>query len=318
MSVRRTQAVINEALDLRVAFRYDDLTTLFDPAEISLVEILDDDATTVLETFVPPNITRLSLGRYQIITSPLWNTAPKTVYDRWIFKKEVGGQNYSIMQSTVINLTYVPTPPAPGIPTALEIRNYLQGYNMTDCIISDEWIEEARDFEVIPFIEKQARTNLTAEETVEEYHNGISWDRIILDRKNAISLVSVKLVSGEDISGVIDLSALELIQGAGIVKVKSGLSEYYNYRTFPKGNDNIKITYKCGGVVNNDLALAIKKLTCVLILDLIEGRTGGGSLTVQSFGRDYGNMGKYSNIRKRLYYQAMNIIRRYSTAVVGS
>ena len=122
---------------------------------------------------------------------------------------------------------------------------------------------------------------------------------------------------GGDNDVLFDLSSVELIVVEGVIKRRYS-SINYRSRLWPKGEKNIKVTYKYGGSIANDIEMALKKLTCIEMLTNIEGRTGGGSLTVQNFGRNYGNRGKYSNIRNQLSRQAMFTVRKYSTAVVGS
>jgi len=100
MAVRREDAIINEQLDLRIMFRYDDSGVLFDPYQIRQVEILDTDATTVLETIT--NITRLGVGEYQIITDSSWNTVSRLVYDKWYFTKSSGLSEDVALEDTFI------------------------------------------------------------------------------------------------------------------------------------------------------------------------------------------------------------------------
>lgn len=204
------------------------------------------------------------------------------------------------------------------IPTATEIRDHLEGYNITTSIISDAFIVDERDNNIIPFIESVCRTSLSAEKEVTEWYSGNGTSILILNRRNINSVSTIQLVSGEDVTAVINPASIDKILAEGILKVKSGLSEYFNWRIFPKGEDNLKITYKYGGTITGDIAMAVKKLVCSTILDNLEGSTGGGDLSTQGFSRNYGEMGKYTNIRKRLNSQAMAILNRYKTAVVGA
>lgn len=204
------------------------------------------------------------------------------------------------------------------LPVADDVRSALTGYNVTESIIDDDFIDDCITDEVIPFVERFTRTSVSGSVQVVEYHSGTGKDELLLDRRNIVSLDRIRLVSGNDIDTTINVAAIEIIPRSGILKVKSGLSEYYNYRIFPKGNDNIKVTYTYGGECTKDLFRAIVKLTAILVLDQLEGRTGGGQLSGQTFNRQYGNMGKFTNYRKRLSQQAMSILRRYSTAVIGS
>lgn len=204
------------------------------------------------------------------------------------------------------------------LPTATECRNYLEGYGIDSEVISKDWIEDERDNSVVPIVEDIIGRSISVEETIVDYVSGNNTDILILNRREINSIVQLELISGPDIDGTININSVELLPKKGILKAVAGLEQYRHTRTFPKGENNIKVTYKVGGTLDDRIAMAIKQLVCVAILDNIEGRTGGGSLTVQGFGRQYGNMGKYSNIRKRLSNKAMVLLRKYKTSVVGS
>ncbi len=100
MAVRRSDAVINESLDLRIVFRYDDSGQTWDPYEITKVDILADNQSTVLETIT--DITQISQGYYRVTTSASWNTTSRLVYDRWAFRKNAGGSIEYATESTYI------------------------------------------------------------------------------------------------------------------------------------------------------------------------------------------------------------------------
>ena len=318
MSVRRQNAVVNEQLDLRVAFRYDDTGTLFDPFAVSAVEIWDETMSNLLETIT--TITKFSTGVYGVITSASWNTGARNVIDNWIFKKTAGGTDYKIQNTTTIYAPVVipPTPVIPGIPLPADVLKYLEGYCVDD-LISNSFIQNCITNEVLPFVETHTRSSFTGLKTAVEFYSGTGKDQLIMNRRGIVEITAIRLVSGNDIDTTINIASLQLIADEGILKVKSGLSEYYNYRIFPKGNNNIKVTYTYGfATPPADVFIAICKLTAILVLDNLEGRTGGGQLSTQSYNRQYGNMGKFSNIRKRFNQQAMAILRRYSTVVVGA
>jgi hypothetical protein len=54
------------------------------------------------------------------------------------------------------------------------------------------------------------------------------------------------------------------------------------------------------------------------LLGFIGARTGGGSLGVSAWNRGYGIRGKYQDIRNDLARQALDILKNYSTGVVGN
>lgn len=205
-----------------------------------------------------------------------------------------------------------------SLPTYADVLAQLEGYCVTDGIVSNTFITDQLNNVVIPYVENFCRNSFSVLKQVVEYYSGTGKDELILNRKNVVEIIGIRLVSGNDIDTTINIASLELITRAGILKVKSGLSEYYNYRIFPKGNDNIKVTYTYGGTCPADVSQAMQKLTAIIVLDQIEGRTGGGQLSGQAYNRQYGNMGKFSNIRKRFNQQAHAILRRYSTGIVGA
>ena len=129
--------------------------------------------------------------------------------------------------------------------TPQDVRDHLEGYGLgnDDQLISDDWIQDEIDGTVIPYVEDRCRTSLSGPKTITEFYSGNGQDTMILNRRNILSVTSVVLVSGGDVLGVVNIAAMELIGPSGLLKVKSGLSEFYNYRVFPKGHNNIKVTY---------------------------------------------------------------------------
>ena len=159
-----------------------------------------------------------------------------------------------------------------AIPTATECRNHLEGYNITTSIISDAWVEEERDYVIVPFVESIIKTSLSSETTATEYYSGNGTDIIILNRRGNInSIDTIEFVDGADIVGSVSVQSVELINNEGIIKSKTNLSEGMVFTVFPKGNHNIKITYKYGNTIEDDVELAIKKLVCNSMLGLLEG-----------------------------------------------
>ncbi|MDD5589368.1 MAG: hypothetical protein PHP92_04910 [Candidatus Nanoarchaeia archaeon] len=112
MAYSRALAVTGQAIELICEFRYDDSGLLFDPAEVISVQILDENQTTVLETIT--TIQKLGVGIYKVVTDPTYNTTSRLLYDKWGFKKNVGGTiEYGLLytlvhtSSTVTNLTLI-------------------------------------------------------------------------------------------------------------------------------------------------------------------------------------------------------------------
>ena len=207
------------------------------------------------------------------------------------------------------------------LPTPDDVRTELIGYCITASIIDDIWIQKKMDGIVIPYVEEKARQSVTGVRTATEYYSGTGEPILILNRRNPIALTRIQLVSGNDIDASVNLASVILITEEGIIKVRSNLSEHQIYRIFPKGNHNIEVQYTYGTEEADcpaDLSEAIIMLTAILLLDQLEGRSGGGQLSGQAYNRNYGNMGKYSNIRKRLSAQASTILNRYGSSVVGA
>lgn len=130
MSQRRSAATINNQLDLRIVFRRDSTGSLYDPATVHKVEILDSDCLTVLETILA--ITNLSVGRYKVITSSTWNTASKLIYDKWYYREIAGGTEYTAINGCFIFESSVPTA---TYSTITQLRNNIR--LITASVMSD-------------------------------------------------------------------------------------------------------------------------------------------------------------------------------------
>ena len=204
------------------------------------------------------------------------------------------------------------------LPTSQDVYDFLEGYGISASVVSTTWIEDVRDTEIVPHVEHLLGYELDSEQTITEYYSGNGSDILILNRKGITEITAIELVTGHDISGAISLSSIELLSGKGILKAKTGVPEYYDNRTFPKGKNNIKITYKIGEAYKSDIMMAAKMLMAIAVLAHISDMTGGGNLTVQGFNRNHGNMGRYSNIRKGLNKRVNNILGKYVSSVVGS
>lgn len=99
--VRRKDAVIGAQIDVRVRFRNDKTGQVQVPYEITKVQILDSDASTVLEDNITA-ITALAEDWFKVVTSNTWNTAAKNVFDRWFYRMEAGGPLLQHIESTTI------------------------------------------------------------------------------------------------------------------------------------------------------------------------------------------------------------------------
>lgn len=205
-----------------------------------------------------------------------------------------------------------------SIPTATEIRDYLECYGITTEVVSDDWIVKKRDNFVVPWLEKTLNTSFSSTQQIEEYYSGNGTSVLMLNRKPIVSLDALSYTNVMSNQYVINILAIQVIAEEGILKVRTNFNESTWIPIFAKGMLNLRIKYTYGyASMPNIIAEAVKYLTCEQILGLIEGRTGGGSLGVESFSRDYGNRGKYTHIRNMLSRDAMAIIRNYISSGVG-
>lgn len=207
-----------------------------------------------------------------------------------------------------------------SIPTATEIRTYLEGYNITISFLTDAWIEARRDNFIVPFVERIINRKVDSEESVTEYVSGNGKSILFLSAKNINSLVSIEYVTGSDdtVDSNIGLGSVRLIPESGILKSITNITEGGYNTLFSKGEKNIKIVYKVGSNSgDNELKEAITYLCAEQMLGFVGARTGGGSLTVQGFTRNFGDRGKYQDIRNDSKRQAMFILKKYTTSVVG-
>ena len=69
-------------------------------------------------------------------------------------------------------------------PTTIEIRAFLEGYNVSISCLSDEWIEARRDNFIIPYVERLIKISLSGSEEKTEYLDGTATDILMLNRKN--------------------------------------------------------------------------------------------------------------------------------------
>jgi len=205
-----------------------------------------------------------------------------------------------------------------AVPTPTEIRTFLEGYGITDSILSDEWLTARMTGLVIPYIERITGMSFDGEENITEYLSGSGEGILMLPNRNVTSLVSIEYVSGNDALSEIGLGGVVLAEG-GIIKATSNVNEGGTSTIFRRGNRNVKVVYKAGEA---DYPAKVKEammyLSAEQALGFIGARTGGGSLSVQGFSRSFGERGKWQDIRNDLKRQAMFILKSYMTGVVGS
>ncbi len=206
-----------------------------------------------------------------------------------------------------------------AIPTATEVRAYLENYGITTAQVSDAWIEARRDSFIVPWIERKINQKLTAVEQVSEYYSGNGTSILILNARPIIALVEIVLVHGTDLYWKINPTSIEVITDQGMLK-----SKYYKEDTvmsapiFPKGEKNVKVTYTRGfASLPADLKEAVTMLCAEKALGIIGNATGGGTLNVEGFSRNYGRRGKWTDARDELLFSSYSILRKYTSGVIG-
>lgn len=201
-------------------------------------------------------------------------------------------------------------------PTADDIRAKLEGYGITAGVLSDAWINDCRDNEIIPHVEEITGQVFDGEAEITEYYNG-TGDKVLMLNRSPINSITEVIDVGSFSEG--DLSSLvELIGDEGILRITSNFAEGVYGPVFVRGKKNIKITYKYGtDDYPTKVASAIINLVAAKMLNLIGARTGGGSLGVQAFNRNYGSHGKWTDIRKELIATGYSLLKRYMDGVIG-
>lgn len=206
-----------------------------------------------------------------------------------------------------------------SFPTSTDVRELLEGYGIDSSVVSSSWIDNRISKFIVPFIERTIKRSVEGTEQVTEYLSGNGRSVLMLSRKNINSLVSISYVSGGDYDTTISLNSVVLIADQGMIRVVSNLSEGEYSSIFFKGIKNIKVVYNIGSsTIEEDLKEAITMLTAEVTLGQLANRTGGGSLNVQGFGRNYGDRGKYTNIRNDLSRWAKDILKSYKTGVIST
>jgi len=77
----------------------------------------------------------------------------------------------------------------------------------------------------------------------------------------------------------------------------------------------VKVKYTYGGEFA-DVHRACVLLTASFVLGFIGSSTGGGSLNVQGYGRNYGARGKYHDVRQEFDRNAYQLLQKYVVGIV--
>lgn len=201
--------------------------------------------------------------------------------------------------------------------TESDVVDFLKAYNIDLTNYGTNWIDDRITNRIVPMLEEKFGFSFSSVDDVISYHDGLGEPVLYLDTRNALSLVNVVLLDSINVNYEF---TFELNKREGYIRAIYS-DDYMNDPVFPRGTRNIKVTLSVG-YLDADLPADIKE--CILLLsaaDLLAfeaGKDGGGkTLSVVAWSKGYGDLGKYSEIRKEFAYQAFIIMKRYTSAVVG-
>jgi hypothetical protein len=204
-------------------------------------------------------------------------------------------------------------------PTPTSVRDLLEGYGITTDVLTDAWITARMTNFIIPAVENITRQKFDGITSVTEYHSGTGKNTLFLDRRPIVAVTEIAYVLGGNTQRILNLAMIETVANQGILKAKTNYDEAFLLPLFAKGEYNIKVTYNYGYAdYPADIAEAVIYLTAEVALGQIGARTGGGSISLQGWGRNFGDRGRYTDIRNDLARMAHSILSKYSTRVVGS
>jgi len=184
--------------------------------------------------------------------------------------------------------------------------------------LTSKWLQDRLDKFVVPFVERITRQYFSGTRQAVEYYSGNGKNYLILNRKPIVSLDEIRYVLGGSNFTILNLQNIEVILAEGLLKAKRNYEEAYYLPVFARGDYNIKITYTYGYTNCPDpVKEAIIYLASEQALGFLGARTGGGSLSMQSYSRNYGTRGKFQDIRNDLSRQAHALLQPYMTSVVG-
>lgn len=228
---------------------------------------------------------------------------------------------YLVTQETPGRTFYLEVVPkweeeALSLPSAQDVRELLEEYGITPAVLSDKWLINRRDRFVVPWVEQKCRLSFRGVKTYIEYKSGTGKELLILNRRPILALTSVEYVMGGG-EYMPSLQSIEVLAEEGILKAKINVNQNFTAPMFPRGSRNIKVTYTAGyesAVIPEGVHEAIKMLVAEGALGIVANRTGGGALSVASFGRQYGSRGKFTHIRNELARSALSLLKTHMTS----
>lgn len=204
------------------------------------------------------------------------------------------------------------------LPAAADVRALLENYQITAAVVSDNWINARIANLVVPTVQKWTRQNFNGVQTDTEYYSGNGTSILVLRRRPIVDLVSISYTNIPSNQFYISPLAIQIINAEGILKARANFNEANYVPIFAKGDKNLRVSYTYGFTdYPSDVFEAVASLAAERVLGHVGSMTGGGSVTMQQYGRNFGNKGKYSDIRNDLVAQAMSLLRPYMTGVTG-
>ncbi len=172
-------------------------------------------------------------------------------------------------------------------------------------------------------IEKYTGLSFSGVQTIDELHDGSGNTELLLDRRPVLTLENIVILSWPYTNYVITPSSIEVVGPMGMLRVKNVYDVGFSpiAPVFPKGQNNIKVTYTCGYTsFPSEVQAALVLLVAADVLGLAAGQRGdANSLSVEGWSRSYGNpRGKYGVVRNDMVIRARTMLRGYKTSVVGN
>jgi hypothetical protein len=185
--------------------------------------------------------------------------------------------------------------------------------------ISDDWLSNTRDYQIIPIVKRTTGISFSGMQRITEYHSGTGSSILILNRRPIVEVHAINLITNPENWVYVSPGSVDPIAEEGILKLKVLLESWQNYvPAFPRGTDNIKVDYTYGyDGIPCDICRAVNMLVASHALAQIGARSGGGSLSVQGYSKNYGSRGKYTDYRNELERYAHAILRRYVMGLIG-
>jgi len=207
------------------------------------------------------------------------------------------------------------------ISIANDVYKMYEGYNIDGNVLSSTFIDNIANTIILPIIENMTGFSAEKETQITEYYSGSGHAVLILNRKPIKSIESIIIVDyNEMINGTVPVSNLEIEKATGIVKIRSNINSLF-YSIFPRGKNNIKVSYTVGfteGSMPQDLKSAIVLMTCKYCLTHIGSKTGGGSLSVDGYSKNFGAKGKWTDLKGEWDGMVMILLNKYLNSGVVS